>query len=138
MKAARLHLLIDLAGSVIVVVAGAALIGSSARWIDPVASLAVLAALSGRDDEAHRMIEEASALLADIAAGPDLLAGQALHQAVLTADGDPDVLEAAVDAVEDVAAKSAYIRLVRRWVLDIAARWRTASLRAAGPALPSP
>lgn len=40
-KAARLHLLIDLAGSVIVVVAGAALVGSSARWIDPVASLAV-------------------------------------------------------------------------------------------------
>ena len=40
-RAARLHLLIDLAGSVIVVVAGAALVGSSAQWIDPVASLAV-------------------------------------------------------------------------------------------------
>jgi cobalt-zinc-cadmium efflux system protein len=40
-KAARLHLLVDLAGSVIVVVAGALLIGSSAYWIDPLASLAV-------------------------------------------------------------------------------------------------
>lgn len=40
-KAARLHLLIDLAGSVIVVATGVALVGSSARWIDPVASLAV-------------------------------------------------------------------------------------------------
>ena len=40
-KAARLHLLIDLAGSVIVVMAGAVLIGSSAQWVDPVASLVV-------------------------------------------------------------------------------------------------
>lgn len=40
-KAARLHLLIDLAGSVIVVLAGAVLVRSSAQWIDPVASLAV-------------------------------------------------------------------------------------------------
>ena len=40
-RAARLHLLIDLAGSVIVVVTGAALVGSSVEWIDPVASLAV-------------------------------------------------------------------------------------------------
>ncbi len=40
-KAARLHLLIDLAGSVIVVMTGIVLVGSSAQWIDPVASLAV-------------------------------------------------------------------------------------------------
>ena len=40
-RAARLHLLIDLAGSVIVVATGVALVGSSARWIDPVASMAV-------------------------------------------------------------------------------------------------
>lgn len=40
-KAARLHLLIDLAGSVIVVMTGAILLGSSAQWIDPAASLAV-------------------------------------------------------------------------------------------------
>ena len=40
-KAARLHLLIDLAGSVIVVATGVVLVGSSAQWVDPVASLAV-------------------------------------------------------------------------------------------------
>ncbi len=39
LKAARLHLLTDLAGSVIVVVAGLVLVGTSARWVDPVASL---------------------------------------------------------------------------------------------------
>ncbi len=39
LKAARLHLLTDLAGSVIVVVAGLVLVGTTARWMDPVASL---------------------------------------------------------------------------------------------------
>lgn len=39
LKAARLHLLTDLAGSVIVVVAGLVLVGTTARWVDPVASL---------------------------------------------------------------------------------------------------
>ncbi|MDW3179035.1 MAG: cation diffusion facilitator family transporter [Acidimicrobiia bacterium] len=39
LKAARLHLLTDLAGSVIVVVAGVVLVGTTARWVDPVASL---------------------------------------------------------------------------------------------------
>lgn len=41
MRAARLHLLTDLAGSVIVVVAGLVLYFTTASWIDPVASLIV-------------------------------------------------------------------------------------------------
>ncbi len=39
MRAARLHLLVDLAGSFLVVAAGLALVGTSWTWIDPVASL---------------------------------------------------------------------------------------------------
>lgn len=39
LKAARLHLLVDLAGSVVVVAAGLALAGTDYTWIDPVASL---------------------------------------------------------------------------------------------------
>lgn len=42
-RAARLHLLTDLAGSVVVVVTGLILSGTSLTWIDPVASLAVCA-----------------------------------------------------------------------------------------------
>lgn len=41
LKAARLHLLVDLAGSVIVVLAGVVLRGTSLTWIDPVASLLI-------------------------------------------------------------------------------------------------
>ena len=41
LKAARLHLLVDLAGSVIVVGAGLLLRGTSLGWVDPVASLLV-------------------------------------------------------------------------------------------------
>jgi len=41
LKAARLHLLVDLAGSVVVVMAGLLLAGTSYTWIDPVASLLV-------------------------------------------------------------------------------------------------
>lgn len=41
LKAARLHLLVDLAGSVIVVAAGLLLQGTSLTWIDPVASLLI-------------------------------------------------------------------------------------------------
>lgn len=41
LQAARLHLLVDLAGSVIVVASGVLLIGTSLDWIDPVASLVV-------------------------------------------------------------------------------------------------
>ena len=41
LKAARLHLLVDLAGSVVVVLAGLLLQGTSYTWIDPVASLLV-------------------------------------------------------------------------------------------------
>ena len=41
LRAARLHLLADLAGSVVVVVAGVLLVVTDASWIDPVASLVV-------------------------------------------------------------------------------------------------
>ena len=41
LKAARLHLLVDLAGSVIVVLAGLVLQGTSLTWIDPAASLLI-------------------------------------------------------------------------------------------------
>lgn len=41
LKAARLHLLVDLAGSVIVVLAGLVLRGTSLTWIDPAASLLI-------------------------------------------------------------------------------------------------
>lgn len=39
LRAARLHLLTDLAGSLLVVLAGLALVGTGAQWIDPAASL---------------------------------------------------------------------------------------------------
>lgn len=39
LRAARLHLITDLAGSFIVILAGVALAGTSATWIDPAASL---------------------------------------------------------------------------------------------------
>ncbi len=41
LRAARLHLLVDLAGSVVVVLAGVLLQGTTYTWIDPVASLLV-------------------------------------------------------------------------------------------------
>lgn len=44
LRAARLHVLTDLAGSVVVVVAGVLLLVTDASWIDPVASLLVSAA----------------------------------------------------------------------------------------------
>ncbi len=45
MRAARLHLLTDLAGSVVVVLAGVLLVVTDAAWIDPAASLLVSAAV---------------------------------------------------------------------------------------------
>ncbi|WP_420450992.1 cation diffusion facilitator family transporter [Ilumatobacter sp.] len=45
LRAARLHLLTDLAGSVVVVVAGIALVSTDASWIDPVASIVVSVAV---------------------------------------------------------------------------------------------
>jgi cobalt-zinc-cadmium efflux system protein len=45
MRAARLHLLTDLAGSVVVVVAGLLLVATDLAWIDPVASLLVSTAV---------------------------------------------------------------------------------------------
>lgn len=41
LKAARIHLMVDLAGSVIVVLAGLVLIGTTYLWIDPAASLLI-------------------------------------------------------------------------------------------------
>ena len=45
LRAARLHLLTDLAGSVVVVLAGVLLVTTEASWIDPVASLLVSVAV---------------------------------------------------------------------------------------------
>ena len=45
MRAARLHLLADLAGSVVVVVTGVLLVVTDASWLDPVASLIVSVAV---------------------------------------------------------------------------------------------
>lgn len=45
LRAARLHLLTDLAGSFVVVLAGIALLATDAAWIDPVASLVVSVAV---------------------------------------------------------------------------------------------
>ena len=45
LRAARLHLLTDLAGSVVVVISGALLAAGGPAWIDPVASLALSAAV---------------------------------------------------------------------------------------------
>ncbi|MEP1126006.1 MAG: cation diffusion facilitator family transporter [Ilumatobacter sp.] len=45
LRAARLHLLTDLAGSVVVVLAGVLLVTTDASWIDPVASLLVSVAV---------------------------------------------------------------------------------------------
>lgn len=41
LKAARIHLMVDLAGSVIVVLAGLVLVGTDYTWIDPAASLLI-------------------------------------------------------------------------------------------------
>lgn len=41
LKAARIHLMVDLAGSVIVVLAGLVLVGTDYTWIDPAASLMI-------------------------------------------------------------------------------------------------
>ncbi len=68
-RAARLHLLVDLAASVIVVLSGLLLIGTSWDWIDPVASLVVnVLVLRG----ALALVRSASAELLDRApAGAD-------------------------------------------------------------------
>ncbi len=61
-RAARLHLAVDLAGSVIVVVAGLLLAGTTLQWIDPVASLLVNAlVLQGT----WRLLRDAGAELMD-------------------------------------------------------------------------
>jgi len=62
MRAARLHLLTDLAGSVVVVVAGLLLVATDLTWIDPVASLIVSAAVLW---STTRLIRSASAVLLD-------------------------------------------------------------------------
>jgi cobalt-zinc-cadmium efflux system protein len=62
MRAARLHLLADLAGSVVVVVAGLLLIVTDFDWIDPVASLLVSAVVLW---STTRLIRSATAVLLD-------------------------------------------------------------------------
>ncbi|MEL7208524.1 MAG: cation diffusion facilitator family transporter [Actinomycetota bacterium] len=67
-RAARLHLLVDLAGSFVVVLAGVALVGTSWLWIDPLASL-VLSAVVLRSTlrllraAAHELLDRAPAAL---------------------------------------------------------------------------
>lgn len=62
LRAARLHLLTDLAGSVVVVVAGVLLVVTDAAWIDPVASLLVSVAVLW---STWRLIRSAIAVLLD-------------------------------------------------------------------------
>lgn len=62
MRAARLHLLTDLAGSVVVVIAGLLLVTTDLDWIDPVASLIVSAAVLW---STARLIRSATAILLD-------------------------------------------------------------------------
>ncbi len=62
MRAARLHLLTDLAGSVVVVVAGLLLVTTDLAWIDPVASLLVSAAVLW---STVRLIRSATEVLLD-------------------------------------------------------------------------
>lgn len=62
MRAARLHLLTDLAGSVVVVMAGLLLVATDLAWIDPVASLLASAAVLW---STARLIRSATAVLLD-------------------------------------------------------------------------
>lgn len=62
MRAARLHLLTDLAGSVVVVIAGLLLVATDFAWIDPVASLLISGAVLW---SAARLIRSATAVLLD-------------------------------------------------------------------------
>jgi cobalt-zinc-cadmium efflux system protein len=62
MRAARLHLLTDLAGSVVVVVAGLLLVATDLAWIDPAASLLVSTAVLW---STVRLIRSATAVLLD-------------------------------------------------------------------------
>jgi len=62
MRAARLHLLTDLAGSLVVVIAGLLLVATDLAWIDPVASLIVSFAVVW---STVRLIRSATAILLD-------------------------------------------------------------------------
>jgi len=85
LRAARLHLLTDLAGSVVVVLAGVLLVTTEAPWIDPVASLAVSGAVLW---STWHLIGSAVGVLLDRSptgmAAPDLAA-------VLSSHADVDV-----------------------------------------------
>lgn len=86
MRAARLHLLTDLAGSFVVVLAGLLLVVTEAAWIDPVASLIVSAAVVW---STSRLMRSASAILLDRSPA-DVSA--ATLEAVLTAHPNVDVV----------------------------------------------
>lgn len=68
LRAARLHLLTDLAGSAIVVLAGLVLVGTSWTWVDPVASLALCVAVVW---STSRLVRRATSELLD-RSPPDL------------------------------------------------------------------
>ena len=83
MRAARLHLLTDLAGSVVVVVAGVLLVATDLAWIDPVASLLVSAAVLW---STARLIRSATAVLLDRSP-----AGVSIEQLASLMSQHPDV-----------------------------------------------
>ncbi len=86
LRAARLHLLTDLAGSVVVVVAGVLLVATDLAWIDPVASLVVSAAVVW---SVVRLIRSATAVLLDRSPS-DVSTGQIA--ALMTEHADVDLV----------------------------------------------
>lgn len=86
MRAARLHLLTDLAGSVVVVIAGLLLVATELDWIDPVASLLISGAVLW---SATRLIRSATAVLLD--RSPTGISTQRL-EVILTDHPDVDLV----------------------------------------------
>ncbi len=83
LRAARLHLVVDLAGSVIVVLTGAVLAGTEAHWVDPAASLLVNALVV---HGTFRLLRAAGAELLDRA--PASATVEAVHAAI---EGRPGI-----------------------------------------------
>lgn len=83
MRAARLHLLTDLAGSVVVVIAGLLLVATDLDWVDPIASLLVAAAVLW---STARLIRSVTGVLLDRSP-----AGVSTGQVQSTLAGHPDV-----------------------------------------------
>ncbi len=86
LRAARLHLLTDLAGSVVVVLAGVLLVATAASWIDPLASLLVSVAVLW---STWHLIRTAVGVLLD--RSPVGMSAPDLHEVLLLHD-DVDVV----------------------------------------------